>query len=112
MTPQASGASAWTRATGVIGAVVVEEGKDLLTVTRNGFGKRTPFAAYLRDGEPQSRGGKGLKNNTINEKTGRVAGILAVSDSDDVMLIEVAASSSAWRPRRSTPMDAAPRASS
>ena len=72
----------------VIGAVVVEEGKDLLTVTRNGFGKRTPFAAYLRDGEPQSRGGKGLKNNTINEKTGRVAGILAVSDSDDVMLIE------------------------
>ena len=72
----------------VIGAVVVEEGKDLLTVTRNGFGKRTPFSAYLRDGEPQSRGGKGLKNNTINEKTGRVAGILAVSDSDDVMLIE------------------------
>jgi len=77
----------------VIGAEKVEEGKTLLTVTENGFGKRTELPEYLRtgpDGEkiPQSRGGKGLKNYNITSKTGRVAGCRVVSDSDDVMLIE------------------------
>ena len=77
----------------VIGAEKVEEGKTLLTVTENGFGKRTELPEYLRtgpDGEkiPQSRGGKGLKNYNITPKTGRVAGCRVVSDTDDVMLIE------------------------
>ena len=77
----------------VIGAEKMEEGKTLLTVTENGFGKRTPLPAYLRtgpDGEkiPQSRGGKGLKNYNITEKTGKVAGCRVVSETDDVMLIE------------------------
>ncbi len=77
----------------VIGAEKVEEGKTLLTVTENGFGKRTELPEYLRtgpDGEkiPQSRGGKGLKNYNITAKTGRVAGCRVVSDTDDVMLIE------------------------
>jgi len=77
----------------VIGAEKAEEGTTLLTVTENGFGKRTPLADYLRTGPegtkvPQSRGGKGLKNYNITAKTGKVAGCCLVSDTDDVMLIE------------------------
>ena len=77
----------------VIGAEKMEEGKTLLTVTENGYGKRTELPEYLHtgpDGEkiPQSRGGKGLKNYNITPKTGKVAGCRVVSDTDDVMLIE------------------------
>ena len=77
----------------VIGAEKAEEGKTLLTVTENGFGKRTELAEYLRTGPggekvAQSRGGKGLKNYNITPKTGNVAACRVVSDTDDVMLIE------------------------
>ena len=77
----------------VVGAQKWEEGKTLLTVTENGFGKRTELPEYLRtgpDGEklPQSRGGKGLKNYNITPKTGSVAGCVVVGETDDVMLIE------------------------
>ena len=77
----------------VIGAERYEEGKTLLTITENGFGKRTELQEYLRtgpDGEkiPQGRGGKGLKNYNITAKTGNVAGCRVVSESDDVMVIE------------------------
>ena len=77
----------------VVGAEKYEEGKTLLTVTENGFGKRTELQEYLRtgpDGEKiaQSRGGKGLKNYNITAKTGLVAGCRVVADTDDVMLIE------------------------
>ena len=77
----------------VIGAEKAEEGTTLLTVTENGFGKRTELPEYLRtgpDGEkiPQQRGGKGLKNYNITPKTGKVAGCCLVAETDDVMLIE------------------------
>ena len=77
----------------VIGAEKAEEGKTLLTVTTNGFGKRTELAEYLRTGPegekiPQSRGGKGLKNYNITQKTGKIAGCRVVDEADDVMLIE------------------------
>ena len=77
----------------VVGAEKAEEGKTLLTVTENGYGKRTELSEYLRtgpDGEktPQSRGGKGLKNYNITPKTGFVAGCRVVGENDDVMLIE------------------------
>jgi len=77
----------------VVGAEKYEEGKTLLTVTENGFGKRTELSEYLRlgpDGEkiPQGRGGKGLKNYNITAKTGSVAGCRVVGETDDVMLIE------------------------
>ena len=77
----------------VVGAQKWEEGKTLLTVTENGYGKRTELPEYLRtgpDGEklPQSRGGKGLKNYNITQKTGSVAGCVVVGETDDVMLIE------------------------
>ena len=77
----------------VVGAEKAEEGKTLLTVTVNGFGKRTELAEYLRTGPngekvAQSRGGKGLKNYNITSKTGDVAACRVVSENDDVMLIE------------------------
>ena len=77
----------------VVGAQKWEEGKTLLTVTENGYGKRTTLPEYLRTGPdgqrvPQSRGGKGLKNYNITPKTGPVAGCVVVGESDDVMLIE------------------------
>ena len=77
----------------VIGAEIAAWGKQLLTVTENGYGKRTEMVEYMRlneNGErgPQGRGGKGLKNYATSEKTGAVAGILIVDDNDDVMLVE------------------------
>ena len=77
----------------VVGAEKMEEGKTLLTLTENGYGKRTALPEYLRtgpDGEkiPQSRGGKGLKNYNITPKTGNIAGCRVVGDNDDVMIIE------------------------
>ena len=77
----------------VVGAEKAEEGKTLLTVTVNGFGKRTELSEYLRTGPngekiAQGRGGKGLKNYNITPKTGNVAGCRVVGENDDVMLIE------------------------
>ena len=77
----------------VVGAGIAEEGKQLLTVTELGYGKRTEIAEYMRLGEngqrsPQLRGGKGLKNYNLTAKTGRVAGVAVVGEDDDVMLIE------------------------
>ncbi|MBQ8237789.1 MAG: DNA gyrase subunit A [Oscillospiraceae bacterium] len=77
----------------VVGAERYEEGKTLLTITENGFGKRTDLPEYLRTGPdgsriPQGRGGKGLKNYNITAKTGSVAGCCVVGEEDDVMVIE------------------------
>ena len=77
----------------IVGAGIAEAGKQLLTVTELGYGKRTALEDYLRTDEdggkrPQSRGGKGLKNYNITAKTGSIAGVAIVSDADDVMLIE------------------------
>ena len=77
----------------VVGAGIAEPGKQLLTVTELGYGKRTEMNEYLRLDEtgerrPQQRGGKGLKNYNITAKTGRISGIAIVSGEDDVMLIE------------------------
>jgi DNA gyrase subunit A len=77
----------------VVGAGIAEPGKQLLTVTELGYGKRTEMNEYLRLDEtgerrPQQRGGKGLKNYNITAKTGRIAGVAIVSGEDDVMLIE------------------------
>ena len=77
----------------VVGAEKAEEGKTLLTVTVNGYGKRTELSEYLRTGPngekiAQGRGGKGLKNYNLTPKTGNVAGCRVVAENDDVMLIE------------------------
>ncbi len=67
----------------VVAAVSVEEGKQLLTITENGYGKKTEFDEYRL----QSRGGSGIFNYKLTEKTGAVIGMAAVSDEDDVMMI-------------------------
>ena len=92
---EATGVRGITLAPGdfVVGAERAEDGKCLLTVTAKGFGKRTELGEYLRLGEngtrqPQSRGGKGLKNYNITPKTGNVIGCRVVGEGDDVMLIE------------------------
>ena len=77
----------------IVGAGIAEPGKELLTVTQNGYGKRTALEEYLRGDDAgekraQSRGGKGLKNYNLTAKTGQVAGVAIVDDGDDVMLIE------------------------
>ena len=77
----------------VVGAGLAETGRQLLTVTEHGYGKRTEIEEYLRLGEdgqrsPQQRGGKGLKNYNLTAKTGLVAGVAIVGDGDDVMLVE------------------------
>ena len=76
----------------VVGAEVADESACLLTVTENGYGKRTQVSEYIRSGEdgtgqPQKRGGKGLKNYNITEKTGMIAGVRMVTEDDDVMII-------------------------
>lgn len=67
----------------VCGSALVEDGKLLLSITENGLGKRTPFDEYSVHG----RGGKGMKCHNVTEKTGKLTGIAAVSDDDDVLLI-------------------------
>ena len=72
----------------VIGAVRALPDKTLLIITENGFGKRTAIEEYVRaGGEPQHRGGLGLKGYQITDKTGKAAGVKAVDDTDDILLI-------------------------
>ncbi len=67
----------------VVGAVKVEDDKQLITVTEKGFGKRTAFDEYRVKG----RGGLGVTCHNLTEKTGLLAGIAAVDDGDDLMMI-------------------------
>lgn len=72
----------------VIGAARAREGGCLLSVTENGYGKRTPIEEFVRGGtEPQYRGGKGMKAYQCTEKTGQVADVKVVDDSDDLLVI-------------------------
>ena len=68
----------------VIGVVNVEEGKKLMTVTENGFGKRTEFDDFRL---MKNRGGGGVICHNLTDKTGMLAGIISVDDNDDVMMI-------------------------
>ncbi len=63
--------------------VISEQQGTLLTVTENGYGKRTEIGEY----RVQSRGGKGIINIKVTEKTGPVVGTLWVTDVDELMLI-------------------------
>ncbi len=67
----------------VAGVAIVEEGKDLLTVTENGFGKRSLFDDFAA----HNRGGKGMRCHMISDKTGKLAAIAPVLESDDILLI-------------------------
>lgn len=69
----------------VIGMVCVEEQeqKDILVVSKNGFGKRSK----LEDYRVTNRGGKGVKTINISQKTGKLISIKAVNESNDLMII-------------------------
>ena len=67
----------------VVGAVVVDDDKQLITITENGYGKRTPFEDFRVKG----RGGLGVTCHNLTDKTGLLAGIAAVDDGDDLMMI-------------------------
>ena len=76
----------------VIGMVTVDKeninDSQILVVTENGYGKRTKL---VEDGEDvyriTNRGGKGVKTLNITEKTGKLISINAVTDADDLMII-------------------------
>ena len=67
----------------VVAMAVVEPGGTLLTVTENGYGKRTELDEY----RVQSRGGMGIINIQTTERNGRVVGIAHVRDEHQLMLI-------------------------
>ncbi len=67
----------------VVGMEILRPEGALLTVTENGFGKRTPIAEY----RVQSRGGKGVITLKVTEKTGKIIGVTQVSETDEVMLV-------------------------
>ena len=68
----------------VAGVAVADENKWLITVTENGYGKRTPFSD-LRT--MRNRGGMGVVCHNLTEKTGLLAGIATVDEQDDIMMI-------------------------
>ena len=68
----------------VTGVAIVEDGKKLVTVTENGYGKRTEFEDFR---VMKNRGGFGVICHNLSEKTGNLCGIASVSDDDDLMMI-------------------------
>ena len=75
----------------VVGLIRAEAGTDLLTVTQNGYGKRTDIDEYLVQAEegarPQSRGGKGRIDIKTSGRNGDVVTIRRVTDEDGLMLM-------------------------
>ncbi len=67
----------------LVDMLVVDESKDVLTVTSNGFGKRSD----LEDYRLQGRAGMGIKAGVFNEVTGYLVNMKQVTDKDDVMII-------------------------
>lgn len=67
----------------VIGATIADDKLSLVTITENGYGKRSPISDYRLI----NRGGVGVINIKITEKNGAVVGIAAVTDTDELMLI-------------------------
>jgi DNA gyrase subunit A len=67
----------------VVSMEILSRGADILTVSENGYGKRTAMEEYRM----QSRGGKGIITMKTTEKTGRVIGVQQVTEDDQLMLI-------------------------
>ena len=67
----------------VIGAARAVEGCQVLSVTERGFGKQTPVEEY----RVTNRGGIGIKNYMVTDKTGGVVGMKVVDGSEDLLLI-------------------------
>ncbi len=67
----------------LVGMEVLTDGKTLMTITENGYGKRTSIDEY----PVQKRGGKGVITIKTTERNGLVMAILLVTDEDDMMLV-------------------------
>jgi len=67
----------------VIGCEIVDDEKKLITVTEKGYGKRSTFDCFMA----HARGTSGIICHKITDKTGALAGIAAVDDDDDIMVI-------------------------
>ena len=67
----------------VVGAARAQAGKQVLSITENGFGKKTPVEEY----RITNRGGLGIKNYMVTEKTGGVVGVKVVDGSEDLLLV-------------------------
>jgi len=67
----------------VIAMVATSQGDGLLTVTNNGFGKRTPFDEYPKKG----RGGLGVKTAMLTTRVGELAGAFAITKDQDILVI-------------------------
>jgi len=67
----------------VVGMEILSPGATVLTVTENGYGKRTPLEAYRL----QRRGGQGIITIRTSERNGPVVSVAQVVDDDEVMLI-------------------------
>lgn len=67
----------------VIGMCIQRPQATLLSITENGYGKRTRVEEY----RVQSRGGKGISNYNITEKTGKVCAVKMVEEGEDLLLI-------------------------
>ena len=69
----------------VVGMIAIEPGskEDVLVLSENGYGKRTDLEEY----RITNRGGKGVKTINVTEKTGKLISIQAVTDDNDLMII-------------------------
>lgn len=55
----------------------------MLTITEKGYGKRTPVEEY----RVTNRGGVGIKNYQVTDKTGKIVGVKVVDGSEDLLLV-------------------------
>jgi DNA gyrase subunit A len=67
----------------VVDMAVIKDGCEVITMTENGFGKRSS----LEDYRLQQRAGKGIKAGVFNEQTGKLASLKQVADDEDIMCI-------------------------
>ena len=67
----------------LVDMLVYKVGYDILTITENGYGKRSDVSEY----KVQNRNGKGIKAGIFNEKTGKLVGLKQVTEAEDVMMI-------------------------
>jgi DNA gyrase subunit A len=67
----------------VVDMTVIKDGYEVLTISENGYGKRSE----LEDYRLQSRAGKGIKAGHFNEKTGKLVNLKLINPEDDIMVI-------------------------
>ena len=70
----------------VIGAARADADKTVLSITENGYGKRTPVEEY----RITNRGGMGIRNYMVTDKTGPVVGMKVVDGTEDLLLVTAA----------------------